>query len=107
MVTTTPKELPEQIDCGTPIINQSSPVSPDPHNDQSDLHVPSPTPCAHYSHTVHATMHPASVVLSAFQLANGRYTDHHVLNAPPQHRLELKVSSIRIRIRIRIILLNH
>ena len=58
MASATMKELPEQIDCGTPAINQSSPVSQDPHIDQIDLHVQSPPSCAHYSHTAHATMHP-------------------------------------------------
>ena len=93
MVTTcTPKELPEQIDWGTPVINQSSPVSPDPHNDQSDLQVQSPTPCTHYSPRLQ-TIHPARdvIVSTPFQLANtSRSTDHHILNAPLQDHLELK-----------------
>ena len=96
MATATMKELPEQIDCGTPVINQSSPVSIDPHIDQIDLHVQSPPSCAHYSHTTHATMHPDRDVPSRrlFRPANSRSTDHHVLNAPPQHQLELKVNYI-------------
>ena len=94
MATATMRELPEQIDCGTPVINQSSPVSLDPHIDQTDFHVQSPTPCAQYSHTHHATIHHARIVPSPIQLANSRSTDHHVLNAPPQHPLKLKVSSV-------------
>ena len=92
--TITMEQQPELFDCEPPIIIQCSPVSLYPHIDQTDLHVPSPTPCAHYSHTAHATMHPASVVLSAFQLANGRSADHHILHAPPQDQLELKESYI-------------
>ena len=88
--TITMEQQPELFDREPPVIIQCSPVSLDPHIDQTDLHVPSPTPCAHYSHTAHATMHPASVVLSAFQLANGRSADHHILHAPPQDQLELK-----------------
>ena len=91
VVTVTKEELPDLVDCGTPVINQSSPILLDTH-----LHVPSPIPCAHYSHTAHATMHPDRDVPSRilFRPANSRYTDHHLLNAPPQHQLELKVSSI-------------
>ena len=91
VVTVTKEELPDLVDCGTPVINQSSPILLDTH-----LHVPSPIPCAHYSHTAHATMHPDKDVPSRilFRPANSRYTDHHLLNAPPQHQLELKVSSI-------------
>ena len=91
VVTVTNEELPDLVDCGTPVINQSSPILLDTH-----LHVPSPIPCAHYSHTAHATMHPDRDVPSRilFRPANSRYTDHHLLNAPPQHQLELKVSSI-------------
>ena len=96
MAIATMKELPEQIDCGTPVINQSSPVSLDPHIDQIDLHVQSPPSCAHHSHTAHATMHPDRDAPSRrlFRPANSRSTDHHVLNAPPQHQLELKVNYI-------------
>ena len=91
VVTVTKEELPDLVDCGTPVINQSSPILLDTH-----LHVPSPIPCAHYSDTAHATMHPDRDVPSRilFRPANSRYTDHHLLNAPPQHQLELKVSSI-------------
>ena len=91
VVTVTKEELPDLVDCGTPVINQSSPILLDTH-----LHVPSPIPCAHYSHTAHATMHPDRDVPSRilFRPANSRYTDHHLLNTPPQHQLELKVSSI-------------
>ena len=100
MATATMKELPEQIDCGTLVINQSSPVSIDPHIDQIDLHVQSPPSCAHYSYTAHATMHPDRDVPSRrlFRPANSRSTDHHVLNAPPQHQLELKVNYTRYKI---------
>ena len=85
--TITMEQQPELFDCEPPVIIQCSPISLDPHIDQTDLHVPSHTPCAHYSHTTHATMHHASIVLPAFQLANGRSTDHHILHAPPQDQL--------------------
>ena len=87
MVTVTKEELPDLVDCGTPVINQSSPILLDTH-----LHVPSPIPCAHYSHTAHATMHPDRDVPSRilFRPPNSRYTDHHLLNAPLQDYLELK-----------------
>ena len=80
------------VDCGTPVINQSSPVSPDPHNDQADLQVQSPTPCAHCSLRPQ-TIHPARdvIVSTPIQLANtSRSTDHHILNAPLHDYLELK-----------------
>ena len=48
VVTVTKEELPDLMDCGTPVINQSSPILLDTHIYQTDLHVPSPTPCAHY-----------------------------------------------------------
>ena len=92
MVTTTPKELPEQIDCGTPVIHQSSPVSPDLHNDQIDLQVKPSTPCTHYSPSLQ-TIHPARdvIVSTPFQLSNSsRSSDHHILNTPLQDYLELK-----------------
>ena len=53
----TKEQQPEPIDCKLPVINQSSPVSLDTHIDQTNLYVPSPTPCAHYSHTAHTTIH--------------------------------------------------
>ena len=92
MVTTTPKELPEQIDCGTPVINQSSLVSPDLHSDQIDLQVKPSTPCTHYSPSLQ-TIHPARdvIVSTPFQLSNSsRSSDHHILNTPLQYHLELK-----------------
>ena len=88
--TITMEQQHDLFDCEPPVTIQCSPVSLDPHIDQTDLHVPSPTPCAHYSHIAHATMHPASVVLSAYQLANGRPTDDHILKAPLKDHLELK-----------------
>ena len=90
IATITMEQQPDLFDCEPPVTMQCSPVSLDPHIDQTDLHVPSPTPCAHYSHIAHATMHPASVVLSAYQLANGRPTDDHILKAPLKDHLELK-----------------
>ena len=99
----TKEQQPEPIDCKLPVINQSSPVSLDPHIDQTDLYVPSPTPCAHYSHTdttMHLDrnvpsrrlLHPDKYVPSQrpFCLTNGRSADHHILHAPPQDQLELK-----------------
>ena len=72
VVTVTKEELPNLVDCGIPVINQSSPISLDPPIAQTDLQVQTPTPCAQYSHTRHATMHPASVMPSVAQLSNGR-----------------------------------
>ena len=94
VVTVTKEELPNLVDCGIPVINQSSPISLDPPIAQTDLHVQTPTPCAHYSHTRHATIHPASVMPSAAQLSNGRSADHHILTVPSQDQLELKESYI-------------
>ena len=90
----TKEQQPELNDCEPPVINQSSHVSLDTHIDQTSLHVPSPTPCAHYSHMAHTTMHPASVMPSVAQLSNGRSADHHILTVPPQDQLELKESYI-------------
>ena len=70
IATITMKQQPDLFDCEPPVTMQCSPVSLDPHIDQTDLHVQSPTPCAQYSHTHHATMHPASVMPSVSQLAN-------------------------------------
>ena len=95
VATVTKEELPNLVDCGIPVINQSSPISLDPPIEQTDLHVQSPTPCAQYSHTHHATMHPTSVMPSVSQQANGRSADHHILTVPPQDQLELKESYIR------------
>ena len=92
--TITMEQQHDLFDCEPPVTIQCSPVSLDTHIDQTDLHVQSPAPCAQYSHTHHATIHHASIVPSPIQLANSRSTDHHVLNAPPQHPLELKVSSV-------------
>ena len=92
--TITMEQQPDLFDCEPPVIIQCSPVSLDPHIDQTDLHVPSPTPCAHYSHTAHATMHSASIMPSLAQLSNGRSADHHILTVPPQDQLELKESYI-------------
>ena len=92
MVTITMEQQLELFDCGTPVINQSSPVSPDPHNDQTDLQVQSPTPCTHYSPR-HQTIQPARdvIVSTPIQLAStSRSTAHHILNAPLQDHLELK-----------------
>ena len=110
IATITMEQQPDLFDCEPPVTIQCSPVSLDPHIDQTDLYVPSPTPCAHYSHTAHThttmhldrnvpsrrLLHPNKSVPSQrpFCLTNGRSTDHHVLNAPPQHPLELKVSSV-------------
>ena len=96
IATITMEQQPDLFDCEPPVTMQCSPISLDPHIDQIDLHVQSPLSCAHYSHTAHATMHPDRDVPSRglFRPANSRYTDHHLLNAPPQHQLELKVSSI-------------
>ena len=94
VVTVTKEELPNLVDCGIPVINQSSPISLDPPIAQTDLHVQTPTPCAQYSHTRHATIHPASVMPSAAQLSNGRSADHHILTVPSQDQLELKGSYI-------------
>ena len=91
----TKEQQPEPIDCKLPVINQSSPVSLDTHIDQTNLYVPSPTPCAHYSHTAHTTIHLDRNVPSCrlFQLANSRSTNLHILTVPP-HQLELKESYI-------------
>ena len=93
IATITMEQQPNLFDCEPPVTMQCSPISLDPHIDQTDLHVQSPPS---YAHTANATMHPDRNVPSRilFQPANSRYTDHHVLNAPPQHQLELKVSSI-------------
>ena len=72
VVTVTKDELPNLVDFRIPVINQSSPISLDPPIDQTDLHVQTPKLCAKYSHTRHATMHPASVMPSVAQLSNGR-----------------------------------
>ena len=92
IATITMEQQPDLFDCDPPVTMQCSPISLDPHIDQTDLHVQSPLSCAHYSHTAHATMHPDRDVPSRglFRPANSRYTDHHVLNAPLQHQLELK-----------------
>ena len=66
----------------------------DPPIAQTDLHVQTPTHCAQYSHTRHATMHPASVMPSVAKLSNGRSADHRILTVPPQDQLELKESYI-------------
>ena len=88
----TKEQQPDLFDIKPPVTIQCSLVSLDPHIDQINLHVQSPTSCAQYSHTHHATIHHASIVPSLIQLANSRSTDHHVLNTPPQHPLKLKVS---------------
>ena len=93
LVTDTQKELPNVIVCVTSVINQSLCVIIDSDIDD-DILVQSPTPCTQYSHTHHATIHPASVVRSTFQLENGRSADHHILTVPPQDQLELKESYI-------------
>ena len=92
IATITMEQQPDLFDCEPPVTMQCSTISLDPHIDQTDLHVQSPLSCAHYSHTAHATMHPDRDVPSRglFRPANSRYTDHHVLNAPLQHQLELK-----------------
>ena len=93
IATITMEQQPDLFDCEPPVIIQCSPVSLDPHIDQTDLHVPSPTSCAHYSYIAHVTMHPDRDVSSRilFRPANSRYTNHLVLNALPQHQLELNV----------------
>ena len=103
--TITMEQQPDLFDCEPPVTYiQCSPVSLDPHIDQTDLYVPSPAPCAQYSHTAHTTMHldrnvpsrrllhPDKYVPSQrpFCLTNGRSADHHILYAPPQDQLELK-----------------
>ena len=93
LVTDTQKELPNVIDCVTSVINQSLCVIIDSDIDD-DILVQSPTPCTQYSHTHHATMHPASVVPSTFQQEKGRSADHHILTVLPQDQLELKESCI-------------
>ena len=104
IATITMEQQPDLFDCEPPVTIQCSPVSLDPHSEQTDLYVPSPTPCAHYSHTAHTTMHldrnipshrllhPNKYVSSQrpFCLTNGRSADHHILHAPPQDQLELK-----------------
>ena len=91
IATITMEQQPDLFDCEPPVTMQCSPVSLDPHIDQTDLHVQSPAPCAQYSHSYHATIHHASIVPSPIQLANtSRSTDHHILNAPLQDHLELK-----------------
>ena len=95
----TKEQQPELNDCEPPVINQSSHVSLDTHIDQTSLHVPSPTPCAHYSHMAHTTMHLDRNVPShrLFQLANSRCTNLHLLTVPPQHQMELKETYIHSR----------
>ena len=102
--TITMEQQHDLFDCEPPVTIQCSPVSLDPHIDQTDLYVPSPIPCAHYSYTAHTTMHldrnvpsrrllqPDKYVPSQkpFCLTNGRSADHHILHAPPQDQLELK-----------------
>ena len=91
IATFTMEQQLELVDCEPPVTMQCSPVSLDPHIDQTDLHVQSPAPCALYSHSHHATFHHASIVPSPIQLANtSRSTDHHILNAPLKDHLELK-----------------
>ena len=92
ITTITMEQQPDLFDCEPPVTMQCSPISLDPHIDQTDLHVQSHLSCAHYSHTAHATMHSDRDVPSRglFRPANSRYTDHHVLNAPLQYQLELK-----------------
>ena len=91
IATITMEQQPDLFDCEPPVTMQCSPVSIDPHIDQTDLHVQSPAPCAQYSHSHHATIHHASIVPSPIQLANtSRSTDHHILSAPLQDHLELK-----------------
>ena len=72
LVTDTQKELPNVIDCVTSVTNQSLCVIFDSDIDDTVILVQPPTPCTQYLHTHHATMHPAKVVPSTFQLANGR-----------------------------------
>ena len=55
--TITMEQQPDLFNCEPPVTIQCSPVSLDPHIDQTDIYVPSPTPCAHYSPTAHTTMH--------------------------------------------------
>ena len=86
VATITIEEQPDLFDCEPPVTIQCSPVSLDPHIDQTDLSVK--------SHTHHAIMHPASILPSPIQLANSRSTDNHILTAPPQEQLELKESYI-------------
>ena len=104
--TITMEQQHDLFDCEPPVTIQCSPVSLDPHIDQTDLYVPSPTPCAHYSHTAHThttmhldrnvpslrLLHPNKYVPSQrpFCLTNDRSADHHILHAPPQDQLELK-----------------
>ena len=91
IATITMEQQPDLFDCEPPVTMQCSPVSLDPHIDQTDLHVQSPAPCAQYSHSHNATIYHASIVPSPIQLANtSRSTDHHILNAPLQDHLELK-----------------
>ena len=58
IATITMEQQPDLFDCEPQVTMQCSPISLDPHIDQTDLHVQSPLSCAHYSHTAHATMHP-------------------------------------------------
>ena len=88
------KELPNLIDCGTSVVNQSSCVIFDSDIDDTVILVQSPTPCTQYSHTHHAAMHPARVVPPTFQLTNGRSADHYTLAVPPQYQMELKENYI-------------
>ena len=92
------KELPNFIDCGTSVVNQSSCVIFDSDIDDTVILVQSPTPCTQYSHTHHAAMHPARVVPPTFQLADGRSADHYTLTVPPQYQMELKENYIHSQI---------
>ena len=51
IATFTMEQQLELGDCEPPVTMQCSPVSLDPHINQTDLHVQSPAPCARYSHT--------------------------------------------------------
>ena len=91
IATITMEQQPDLFDCEPPVTMQCSPVSLDPHIDQTDLLVQSPAPCAQYSHIHYATIHHASIVPPPIQLANtSRSTNPHILNAPLQDHLELK-----------------
>ena len=96
LTTDTQKELPNMIEGGTSLVNQSPCAIIHPDNDDTVILVQSPTPCTQYSHTHthHATMHLVRIVLSRrpFLLANNISTDHHILNIPPQDYRELKMN---------------
>ena len=89
IATITIKEQPDLFDCEPSVTIQCSPLSLDPHIDQTGLSVK--------SHSYHARMHPAIIVPSPIQLANGRSTDPRILTAPPQDQLELKENYIQIQ----------